>query len=110
MVELKNQTCIPCSGATPSLPYTEITELAKQLAGWQVVNNHHLTKNYSFTDFRSALEFVVGVSEIAEREGHHPDICFGWGHAELTIFTHAIDGLSTSDFVLAAKIDSELSD
>jgi 4a-hydroxytetrahydrobiopterin dehydratase len=83
----------------------EIGELLAELDGWEVVREHHLVKSYTFEDFREALAFVNRVSQLAEEQGHHPDICFGWGRAELTIFTHKIDGLSESDFILAAKID-----
>jgi 4a-hydroxytetrahydrobiopterin dehydratase len=90
----------------PPLQGEEITTLLNQLAGWEVVNQHHLKKNYRFADFREALTFVNGVADLAEEQGHHPDICFGWGQAEITIWTHKIDGLTESDFILAAKIDS----
>jgi len=89
----------------PPLPGPEIEKLLAQLDGWQVVNEHHLQKIYGFDDFRASLEFVNRIGELAEQQGHHPDICFGWGKAEVTIWTHKIDGLTESDFVLAAKID-----
>ena len=72
---------------------------------WKVVNEHHLQKSYRFKDFREAQTFVNRVGDLAEEQGHHPDICFGWGQAEITIWTHKIDGLTESDFILAAKID-----
>jgi 4a-hydroxytetrahydrobiopterin dehydratase len=84
----------------------EINQLLAELDGWQVVQEHHLLKSYTFSDFREALAFVDRIGQLAEEQGHHPDICFGWGHAEITIFTHKIDGLSPSDFILAAKIDA----
>jgi 4a-hydroxytetrahydrobiopterin dehydratase len=90
----------------PPLQGEEITTLLNQLEGWEVVNQHHLKKNYRFADFKEALTFVNRVAELAEEQGHHPDICFGWGQAEITIWTHKIDGLTESDFILAAKIDS----
>jgi len=93
----------------PPLQGEEISTLLNQLAGWEVVNQHHLKKNYRFADFKEALTFVNGVAELAEEQGHHPDICFGWGQAEITIWTHKIDGLTESDFILAAKIDSRQS-
>ena len=70
-----------------------------------MVNSHHLKRAFSFADFRSALAFVNRVGEIAEEQGHHPDIFLAWGKAEVTIWTHKIDGLTESDFILAAKID-----
>ncbi len=88
----------------------EIAELLKELNGWQAVEEHHLMKSYAFKNFRASLEFVNRVGRIAEDEGHHPDISFGWGYAEIRIHTHKIDGLTESDFILAAKIDALSSD
>ena len=73
--------------------------------GWQVVDGHHLQKVFPFPDFVTALDFTNRVGELAEQEGHHPDICLSWGRVEVEIFTHKIDGLTESDFVLAARID-----
>jgi len=109
MSELSSRQCVPCRGGVSPLQGEEITTLLNQLAGWEVVNQHHLKKNYRFADFKEALTFVNGVAELAEEQGHHPDICFGWGQAEITIWTHKIDGLTESDFILAAKIDSRQS-
>jgi 4a-hydroxytetrahydrobiopterin dehydratase len=83
----------------------EIRTMLDQLSGWEVINNHHLRKEFKFADFRETLDYVNRVGELAEGQGHHPDICFGWGKAEITIWTHKIDGLTESDFILAAKID-----
>jgi 4a-hydroxytetrahydrobiopterin dehydratase len=105
MTELAERQCIPCRGGVPPMKGDEIASLLGQLAAWQVVSEHHLSKEYKFKDFREALAFVNRVGELAEAQGHHPDICFGWGKAEVTIWTHKIDGLTESDFVLAAKID-----
>ncbi len=105
MAELAELQCVPCRGGVPPLAGPEIEKLLGQLAGWQVVNEHHLSKTYGFKDFRESLEFVNRIGALAEQQGHHPDICFGWGKAEVTIWTHKIDGLTESDFVLAAKID-----
>jgi 4a-hydroxytetrahydrobiopterin dehydratase len=105
MAELAELQCVPCRGGVPPLQGREIGKLLGQLTGWQVVNEHHLQKKYQFKDFRDSLEFVNKIGALAESQGHHPDICFGWGKAELTIWTHKIDGLTESDFVLAAKID-----
>ena len=106
MSELSSKQCVPCRGGVPPLQGAEIERLWAQLNGWEVVLEHHLTKNYGFENFREALAFVNRVGELAEGQGHHPDICFGWGHAEVTIWTHKIDGLTESDFILAAKIDA----
>jgi 4a-hydroxytetrahydrobiopterin dehydratase len=83
-----------------------IVDFLRQLDGWEVEGEHHLRKRYSFEDFRRAQDFVNRVGGLAEEQGHHPDICFGWGYAEVKIWTHKIDGLTESDFVLAAKIDA----
>ena len=106
MGDLISRHCVPCSGGVPRLEANEIGELMKHLRDWEVVEEHHLIKDYKFSNFASALEFVNLVGRIAEAEGHHPDISFGWGHAQVKIFTHAIDGLSESDFILAARIDA----
>lgn len=103
---LAGRKCVPCDGGIPPLEPDEIKDFLEEISkGWRAVKNHHLVKRYEFKDFAEAWEFVNFVGEIAEEEGHHPDINFGWGYAEITIFTHAIDGLSESDFILAAKID-----
>ncbi|MFN2529926.1 MAG: 4a-hydroxytetrahydrobiopterin dehydratase [Pyrinomonadaceae bacterium] len=105
MSDLASMQCIPCRGGVPPLNGQEIKPLLDQLEGWDVVTDHHLRKRYKFKNFAEALKFVNSVGELAEQQGHHPDICFGWGNAEITIWTHKIDGLTESDFILAAKID-----
>ena len=105
MSELSSKQCVPCRGGVPPLTADEIKPLLNQLQGWEVVDEHHLRKVYKSSNFREALAFVNKVGEIAEEQGHHPDICFGWGQAEITIWTHKINGLTESDFILAAKID-----
>jgi 4a-hydroxytetrahydrobiopterin dehydratase len=105
MPDLAQRDCVPCRGGVPPLQGDQIRELLAQLDGWQVINEHHLQKIYKFKDFRESLGFVNRVGALAEEQGHHPDICFGWGKADITIWTHKIDGLTESDFVLAAKID-----
>jgi len=105
MNELASKDCVPCRGGVPALKGEEVTKLQSQLQGWEVVNEHHLRKEYTFKDFKEAQVFVNAVGDLAETQWHHPDICFGWGRAEVTIWTHKIDGLTESDFILAAKID-----
>lgn len=105
MADLAERQCVPCRGGVPPMKGDEVEKLSAQLPEWQVVNEHHLRKTYRFKDFSETLVFVNRVGELAEEQGHHPDICFGWGKAEITIWTHKIDGLTESDFVLAAKID-----
>lgn len=102
---LSEKSCVPCRGGVPPLPAEEVSRLLAELDGWRVVGGHHLTKNFIFPDFAQALAYVNRVAEVAEREGHHPDIYLTWGKARIDIYTHAIDGLTESDFVLAAKID-----
>jgi 4a-hydroxytetrahydrobiopterin dehydratase len=105
MEDLASRHCVPCRGGVPPLGAGEIAELMKQLDGWNVVDDHHLVKDYKFSNFATALEFVDRVGQIAESEGHHPDIAFGWGYAQIKIWTHKINGLTESDFILAAKFD-----
>jgi 4a-hydroxytetrahydrobiopterin dehydratase len=105
MSDLADKTCVPCRGDVPPLRGAELEELSRRLPGWEVVEEHHLRKEFRFRDFRQALDFVNRVGELAEEQGHHPDIDFGWGRAGITVFTHKIDGLTESDFVLAAKVD-----
>lgn len=106
MSELASRECVPCRGGVPPLKGDEIQDLLTKLDQWSVVSEHHLTKVYKLKDFRESLAFVNRVGELAEQQGHHPDICFGWGRVEVTIWTHKIDGLTESDFILAAKIDA----
>ena len=105
MPGLEAKTCVPCRGGVPPLKGEALVSLARQVEGWQVVNEHHLTRPFKFPDFREALKFVNGVGELAEEQGHHPDIYLAWGKVEITIWTHKIDGLTESDFILAAKIN-----
>ena len=104
-MSLADQTCIPCQGGMSPLSPEAIVPLAEQTPEWTVIDNHHLQRDYTFPDFRSALAFVVKVGEVAEEQGHHPDIAFGWGKVSLTFYTHKIDGLAEADFVMAAKVD-----
>lgn len=110
MSELAAQQCVPCKGGTPPLAGGALQELLAKLGpnGWQVVDGHHLEKSYKFPDFVQALAFVNRVGAVAEEQGHHPDIALGWGKVAITTWTHKIDGLTESDFVLAAKADAAL--
>jgi 4a-hydroxytetrahydrobiopterin dehydratase len=105
MTDLASKHCIPCRGGVPPLAGKDLERLAEQVPGWRVVDGHHITKTFKFPDFRQALAFVNKVGNVAEEEGHHPDILLSWGKAEVTTWTHAINGLTESDFILAAKID-----
>jgi 4a-hydroxytetrahydrobiopterin dehydratase len=105
MTELASKNCVPCRGGVPPLAGQELDALAKQVPHWKVVDAHHITRAFKFPDFRQALAFVNKVGELAEQQGHHPDILLSWGKAEVTTWTHSINGLTESDFILAAKID-----
>ncbi len=105
MSDLASKTCVPCRGGVPPLKGAELACFWQQVEGWEVVEEHHLHKVFKFADFRHAMTFVNKVGELAEEQGHHPDLTLAWGKVEITIWTHKIDGLTESDFILAAKID-----
>ena len=104
-MSLAEKHCVPCKGGVPPLKGEGLAKLAGQVSGWKVVDEHHLEKQYTFPDFKSALDFVNKAGAIAEAEGHHPDLFLSWGKVGVKTWTHKIDGLTESDFVLAAKID-----
>jgi len=103
---LAEKTCVPCRGGVPPLTLEQQAPLLAQLTDWEVVDGHHLRRDYKFDNFVLALEFTNQAGAIAEEQGHHPEITVGWGHAQVDIWTHKIDGLTESDFVLAAKLDA----
>ena len=106
MTDLAAQSCVPCRGGVPPLAANELERLLDLLGDeWGVINEHHLRREFSFPDFVSALGFTNSVGDLAEAEGHHPDIYLAWGRVAIEIWTHKIDGLTESDFVLAAKIE-----
>jgi 4a-hydroxytetrahydrobiopterin dehydratase len=102
---LADQVCVPCRGGVPPLTKAEQETLLEQLPEWTVEDGHHLVRDYKFDTFLAALDFTNAAGKIAEEQGHHPEITVGWGHAKVAIWTHKIDGLTESDFILAAKID-----
>ncbi len=104
-MSLSKKECVPCKGGVPPLKGEELGILAEQVDGWDVAAEHHITKTYKFPNFVKALAFVNRVGEVAEEQGHHPDIFLTWGKVRITMCTHKIDGLTESDFILAAKID-----
>jgi 4a-hydroxytetrahydrobiopterin dehydratase len=109
MTDLAKKTCIPCRGGVPPLKGAQLEDLQDKLKNdWKVINEHHLEKEYSFKNFKEALDFTVKVGELAENQDHHPDIFLTWGKVKVTIWTHKIDGLTESDFIFAAKTDREL--
>jgi 4a-hydroxytetrahydrobiopterin dehydratase len=103
--DLASQNCVPCRGGVPPMKGVELQRIQPLVPQWTVVNEHHITRTFTFPDFKQALDFVNRVGEIAEHQGHHPDILLAWGKAEITLWTHKIDGLTQSDFIMAAKID-----
>ena len=106
MSSLNQKRCIPCEGGVPCLTADESQLLLKQLSNWLIIEQHHLEKTVLFDNFVEALAFTNQVGHIAESENHHPDIYLSWGKVVITIWTHKVDGLTESDFILAAKIDA----
>lgn len=105
--DLSKKHCVPCKGGVPPLKGEALAKLRQELGGgWAVVDEHHLEKSYVFKNFREALSFTNKVGAIAEEEGHHPDIHLSWGKVKIELWTHKIDGLTESDFILAAKCDN----
>lgn len=106
---LSEKKCVPCQGGVPPLKGEKLMELQRQLGGgWRVVNDHHLEKEIAFKDFKEALAFVNKVGALAEKEGHHPDLLLSYGKVKIQLWTHKIEGLTESDFILAAKCDKLL--
>ena len=108
MNSLSDKKCIPCKGGVPPLKGKALSELHNELEeGWELINEHHLEKNYGFKNFLQALAFTNLIGALAEQENHHPDIFLTWGKVKITIWTHKIDGLTESDFIFAAKSDQK---
>ena len=107
--DLSNKKCVPCEGGIPAFSIDQINDFLKKVDNWSVNEDEkdkfYLIKEFNFKNFVSSQDFVNKVGDLAETEGHHPDIWFGWGYAKVKIYTHAIGGLAESDFILAAKID-----
>ncbi len=105
--DLAKKECAPCRGGIPALRRSEIAELLEQLGdGWTALGQHHLEREFRFKDFREALAFANKVGEIAEEQGHHPDMFLGWGRLEVMVWTHKVNGLTESDFIFAAKVSA----
>lgn len=106
MSDLAEKKCIPCSVGTPPLKGDLLKSYMEKISEeWKLVEEHHLERKFKFNDFREALNFTNVVGELAENEGHHPDLHLSWGKVKILLRTHKIDGLSESDFIFAAKID-----
>jgi 4a-hydroxytetrahydrobiopterin dehydratase len=103
--KLADKKCVPCRGGVPALKGKALESLHKSTPKWTVANEHHLQREFKFPDFKQALDFVDRVGALAEEQGHHPDILLAWGKAGITLWTHKVDGLTESDFIMAAKID-----
>lgn len=102
---LADKQCVPCRGGVQPLKGNELKQLHSNVPEWTVTNEHQLRREFRFPDFKQALDFVNRVGAVAEEQGHHPDILLAWGKADITLWTHKIDGLTESDFIMAAKID-----
>ena len=113
MCDLLNKKCVPCEGGIIPFDISEIHKYQKKVDGWDVKekkdNIYFLEKNFVFKNFVNSQNFINKIGEISEKENHHPDISFGWGYAKIVITTHAIEGLSENDFILASKIDQVFS-
>jgi 4a-hydroxytetrahydrobiopterin dehydratase len=103
--KLADKKCVPCRGGVPALKGEELETLHRSVPDWTVAKGHHIHRAFQFPDFKQALAFVNRVGTLAEEQGHHPDILLAWGKAEVTLWTHKLDGLTESDFIMAAKID-----
>lgn len=107
MKNLATQKCVPCEGGAPPLKREEFEKYLSQVKDWEVVDDKKIEKRFKFKNFKQALEFVNKIGAIAESENHHPNIyLYGWNKVKVTLFTHAIDGLSKNDFIMASKIDN----
>ena len=104
MTELTKKKCVPCEGGMPPMSDIEAEKMLKELNNWKI-HSAKLVKEYNFSDFKEAIKFVNKVADIAESEGHHPDITVNYNKVKLELITHAVGGLSENDFILAAKID-----
>ena len=110
VAELANRECVPCRGGTPTLSGDEVRDLLRELDGWTVEQEYHLTRTYQLPDFANALAFVNRIGGIAEQQNHHPDIYLAWGKVGVEVWTHKIKGLTESDFIFAAKVDAALAE
>ena len=108
-MKLAEKSCVPCRGGIPPLSRAEAERFLSEISIWQMNDDAtRIFRLYAFDNFAQALQFVQKVAELAEQEGHHPDIKFGWGYAEITFYTHKIKGLHENDFVMAAKVEALL--
>ncbi|MGA3209758.1 MAG: 4a-hydroxytetrahydrobiopterin dehydratase [Terriglobales bacterium] len=106
MSDLSSKTCVPCRGGVPPLKGRKLESFLREVPEWKLAAGRRINRTFTFPDFRAALAFVNQTGEIAEQQGHHPDILLSWGKAKVSLWTHKIDGLTESDFIMAAKIDA----
>ncbi len=107
-IDLAEKKCVPCKGGVPPLKGLELERILQEVPEWRAVDEHQINRTFTFPDFKQALAFVNRVGNIAEDQGHHPDIFLTWGKVDITLWTHKIDGLTESDFIMAARIDRAL--
>jgi 4a-hydroxytetrahydrobiopterin dehydratase len=106
-MSLTQKTCVPCQGGIPPIPRPEAEKLLKETPGWTLSSDAtRINRKFTFPDFAAAQKFVNKVGDLAEAEGHHPDISFGWGYADVLFYTHKIKGLHENDFIMAAKVNA----
>jgi 4a-hydroxytetrahydrobiopterin dehydratase len=109
MTELASRRCVPCRGDTPPLRAKEVQAMMQQVPGWTTDAEGKLTRNIALGNFKEALALVNKIGDLAEQEGHHPDLTLhSWNQVRIELYTHSIKGLSESDFILAAKINQLL--
>ncbi len=104
-MKLTDKHCSPCEGDVPGLKGEDLKRYSAETPAWEVIDEHHLQRTMTFPDFVSALLFVNRIGEVAEQEGHHPELCVTWGKVVAKLYTHSVDGLTENDFILASKID-----
>ncbi|OGY99319.1 MAG: hypothetical protein A2945_05130 [Candidatus Liptonbacteria bacterium RIFCSPLOWO2_01_FULL_52_25] len=105
-MDLTQKHCVPCEGGTPPLSAKEVEKYHTSVPDWKVLDSRKITKEFKFKDFKGAMVFVNKIAEIAEAEGHHPDLIISYNRVRIELWTHAVAGLSENDFILAAKIDA----
>ena len=109
-MSLATKQCVPCKGGIPPLTRSEAETYLKDTPGWELTTDAtRIQRNFKFKNFAAALAFVNRIGDLAESEGHHPDIGFGWGYCDITLYTHKIKGLHENDFIMAAKINERYS-
>ena len=104
-MDFTQKHCIPCEGGMPPLPPKEVEKYHASVPAWKVLEHKKILKEFNFNDFKEAMVFVNKVAEIAEAEGHHPDLAISYNKVRIELWTHAVAGLSKNDFIVAAKID-----